>query len=175
LVDEILNDLGEEPAALPLLSHTMAELFKYREGVRLTLSGYHRTGGVGKAIGKHADRIYDDFSRSEQEHMKNIMIELTRVGDKPEHDVRSPKALQELIGEDIDADERERVIRVLLNERLLFKGDAPDELVEICHEALIQQWSKLRRWLDSGRDQLRRFDRLREDAYDWEKNRDPTL
>ena len=175
LVDEILTDLGHESAAVALLSHTMAELFRYREGVRLTLKGYQLTGGVGRAIGKHADRIYENFSDSEQEFMRNIMIELTRVGDKPEHDVRSPKALKQLVGEDVNANDRERVIEVLVNERLLFKGESPDELVEICHEALIQQWSKLRRWLDDGRDALRRFERLREDAHDWERDRDPTL
>jgi len=176
LADQILNDLGDERTSVPLLSHTMGELFKRRKGTRLTFESYHSIGGVGKAIGTHAQKVYKRFPPAEQTLMRAIMIDLIQVGDRSEHDVRRPKPFRELTGQGLDAEQRATIIRVLCDERLLFKGELPDESVEICHEALIHHWWTLGRWINDGRDALRRFDRLRNDSEDWEKsNRDSTL
>lgn len=40
LADEILEDVGAEPGALPLLSHALLETWRRREGRTLTLAGY---------------------------------------------------------------------------------------------------------------------------------------
>jgi len=171
LADQILNDLGDEPTALPLLSHTMVELFKRRKGTRLTSQSYNSFGGVGEAIGTHAEEVYRRFLKTEQTVMRAIMIDLIQVGDRSDHDVRRPKPLRELVGQDIDAEQRAQIIQVLCDERLLFKGELPDESVEICHEQIIHHWRTLERWLNEGRDALRRFDRLRTDADDWNHSR----
>ena len=177
LVDEILNDLGDGPAALPLLSHTMAELFKQRDGTRLTLLGYQSTGRVGRAIAKHADAVYKQFSEPQQAHVRSVMLELTQAGDKSEHDVRRSKLLKDLIGEE-ESEDLEAIIRKLSDERLLIierqqLEDSVTETVEICHEALIQHWPTLKGWLDEGRDTLIRFERFNSDARAWqESNKD---
>ncbi|MEP6895738.1 MAG: BTAD domain-containing putative transcriptional regulator, partial [Chloroflexota bacterium] len=46
LVDLILRDVGDEPGALPLLSHALLETWKRRAGHTLTLKGYADAGGV---------------------------------------------------------------------------------------------------------------------------------
>ena len=46
LVDLILRDAGDEPGALPLLSHALLETWKRRAGHTLTLKGYADAGGV---------------------------------------------------------------------------------------------------------------------------------
>jgi DNA-binding SARP family transcriptional activator/energy-coupling factor transporter ATP-binding protein EcfA2 len=48
LVDVLLRDIGEEPGALPLLSHALLETWKRRKGRQLTLSGYAAADPYGR-------------------------------------------------------------------------------------------------------------------------------
>ena len=50
LVDAILDDLGKEPGSLPLLQHTLLELFNGRHGRWLTTDRYNGIGRVRGAI-----------------------------------------------------------------------------------------------------------------------------
>src|SRR5262249_5423873 len=50
LVDLLLHDVGDEPGALPLLSHALLETWQRRRGRTLTVSGYLAAGGVRGAI-----------------------------------------------------------------------------------------------------------------------------
>lgn len=59
LADLILQDVGTEPGALPLLSHALLETWKRRQGHTLTLQGYADAGGVKKAITQTAEGVYD--------------------------------------------------------------------------------------------------------------------
>ena len=63
LVDLILRDVGEEPGALPLLSHALLETWKRRAGHTLTLKGYADAGGVRGAIAHTAETLYQSLSR----------------------------------------------------------------------------------------------------------------
>ena len=58
LVDTILEELGNEPGSLPLLEHTLLELFEGRRGRWLTIDRYHEIGGVQGAIAKRAEAVY---------------------------------------------------------------------------------------------------------------------
>src|SRR5438132_590971 len=55
LVDLFLRDVGEEPGALPLLSHALLETWRRRRGRTLTLQAYAETGGVRGAIARTAE------------------------------------------------------------------------------------------------------------------------
>jgi hypothetical protein len=58
LVEVMLDDVGYEPGALPLLSHAMLETWKRRRGRTLTLSGYTESGGVRGAIAFTAESVF---------------------------------------------------------------------------------------------------------------------
>ena len=57
LADLLVRDAGDEPGALPLLSHALLETWRGRSGRTLTLKGYAAAGGVRGAIAKTADTI----------------------------------------------------------------------------------------------------------------------
>jgi len=57
LVETILSDLGDEPGTLPLLQHTLLELWERRRGGWLTTDAYHEIGGVKGALAQRADEI----------------------------------------------------------------------------------------------------------------------
>ena len=66
LVDLILRDVGDEPGALPLLSHALLETWQRRSGRTLTLKGYADAGGVRGAIAYTAETVYQQLSPEQQ-------------------------------------------------------------------------------------------------------------
>jgi class 3 adenylate cyclase len=84
LVDLILRDVGDEPGALPLLSHALLETWKRRAGHMLTLKGYADAGGVHGAIAHTAETVYETLTLDEQAIMRNILLRLTEFGEGTE-------------------------------------------------------------------------------------------
>src|SRR5207247_4111609 len=77
LVDLLLRDVGDEPGALPLLSHALLETWKRRRGRTLTLQGYHEAGDVRGAIAKTAQDFYRQLPDEQQRIARSIFIRLT--------------------------------------------------------------------------------------------------
>jgi hypothetical protein len=63
LTSRILDDLGAEPGALPLLQDTLDLLWQRRQGRFLTQQAYDELGGVVGALRGHADALFDALPR----------------------------------------------------------------------------------------------------------------
>jgi hypothetical protein len=63
LVDLMLDDVGDDPGALPLLSHALLETWRRRRGRTMTLSAYAESGGVRGAIAKTDETIFQQQRR----------------------------------------------------------------------------------------------------------------
>ena len=97
LVDLILHDVGEEPGALPLLSHALLETWRRRRGNVMTLKAYAESGGVRGAIARTADRVYHaELDHAQQEIARSIFLRLTELGEGNQ-DTRRRVALRELV------------------------------------------------------------------------------
>ena len=94
LVDLILRDVGDEPGALPLLSHALLETWQRRSGRTLTLKGYADSGGVRGAIAYTAENVYQQLSPDQQLMARQIFLRLTELGEGTE-DTRRRTALRE--------------------------------------------------------------------------------
>lgn len=164
LVDLILQDVGTEPGALPLLSHALLETWKRRQGRTLTLQGYGEAGGVKKAITQTAESVYDHFSREEQTIARGIFLRLTELGEGAQ-DTRRRAKLDEL-ARSADQETVEKVLKTLTDARLV---TTEQDSAEVAHEALIREWGTLRKWLDEDREGLRLHRHLTESASEWER------
>ena len=170
LVDLILRDVGDEPGALPLLSHALLETWKRRAGHMLTLKGYADAGGVHGAIAHTAESVYQNLSEEEQFIARNIFLRLTELGEGTE-DTRRRALFNELMSQEGDASTIRNVLNILADARLLTLSE---ETAEVAHEALIREWPTLREWLNQDREGLRLHRHLTEAARDWELlGRDP--
>ena len=170
LVDLILRDVGDEPGALPLLSHALLETWKRRAGHTLTLKGYADAGGVHGAIAHTAESIYQNLSPEEQAIARDIFLRLTELGEGTE-DTRRRVSFEELTSSSEDIDHVRVVLNKLAEARLITLGE---DTVEVAHEALIREWPTLREWLNQDREGLRLHRHLTEAAYEWELlGRDP--
>ncbi len=115
LVDLLLQDVGEEPGALPLLSHALLETWQRRRGHTMTLGGYISSGGVRGAIAETAEAVFTDRLTPEQQAIAlRIFLRLTELGDEmATGDTRRRAALSELISKPDEADLTEAVLRFL--------------------------------------------------------------
>jgi class 3 adenylate cyclase len=167
LVDLILRDVGDEPGALPLLSHALLETWKRRGGHILTLKGYAEAGGVRGAIAHTAESVFRSFSPSEQTITRDILLRLTEFGEGTE-DTRRRASFDELLSSAEDADERFEV-RTVLNKlaeaRLVTLSE---DTAEVAHEALIREWPQLRGWLSQDGEGIILHRHLTEAAQEWE-------
>jgi WD40 repeat protein len=164
LVDEILDDVGNEPGGLPLLEFVLEMLWERRRGHELTHDAYWEIGKIQGAIAKRADEEFQRLPIEQQQIARRALVRLVNPGEGRE-DTRRRAELDEL-GASAAA-----VVKTLTARRLLVTGrDAASgkETVEVTHEALIQRWPTLKRWVDLDRAFLRSYHRIKEGADDWE-------
>lgn len=164
LVDLLLDDVGSEPGALPLLSHALLETWQRRRGRMLTFAGYTESGRVQGAIAHTAETVFNQLLTSDQQLMaKNIFLRLTNLGEGSEV-TRRRATLDELMPKVEDRAIVEAVLKQLADARLITTHE--DE-VEVAHEALIREWDTLKKWLQDDLDGLRLHRRLIEAAQSW--------
>jgi WD40 repeat protein len=176
LTDQILSDLREAPGALPLMEHTLLELWERRRGSMLTLEAYREAGGVSGSLAKRADLVYEGLPEPERAIARRVLLRLTQPGEGTE-DTRRRATFEELVGASEEREPVEHVVSALTHARLLTTGTDPscgDRVVDVSHEALIRGWPRLREWLDEDRTGLRTHRRLTEAANEWARSgRDP--
>lgn len=166
LVDTLVDDVAGEPGGLPLLSTALVDLWEEREGRRLTLAAYARSGGVRGAVARHAEAAFRSLEADDQLVARRVLLRLVG-GEEALTRRRSTRA-------ELDADEDERVSHVLsvLTERRLLVADGGS--VELIHEALLQHWPRLRTWLEEDNHGRVLQLRLAQAAAEWqESGREP--
>ena len=181
LVELMLDDTGDEPGALPLLSHALLETWRRRRGRTMTLSAYEESGGVRGAIAKTAETVFQRRLSPEQRPIaRAIFVRLTEFGESADDgapDTRRRAPFTELITRVTDPEMLDAVLGILVDARLIITGHIPPtntQVVEVAHEALIREWPTLRAWLDQDREGLIRHRQLTQDTNDWLKlGRDP--
>jgi WD40 repeat protein/class 3 adenylate cyclase len=141
LTETLLDDLGDEPGSLPLLSTALLELWQARDHGRLTLAAYQAIGGVRGAVARLAEAAYARLDSDQQRSCRSVFLRLSGPGEG-EGLVRRRVPLSEF---DIDSDApAAHVLEALTDARLLTTGEGH---VEVAHEALLREWPRLQGWL----------------------------
>jgi tetratricopeptide (TPR) repeat protein len=170
LVEVMLNDIGAEPGALPLLSHALLETWKRRRARTMTLSGYTEAGGVRGAIARTAEAVFQQRLTDEQRPIARMIFLSLAELDEDAQDTRRRASFSELITRSTDAATIEAVLSILTDARLVITGYAPPadtKVVEVAHEALIREWPTLRQWLAEDREGLILHRQLSDDTAGW--------
>ena len=161
LVDLLLRDAADEPGALPLLSHALAETWRKREGYVLTVEGYRATGGISGAVAASADRLHASLSDEGRSQLRWLMLRMAGLSEQGEP-VRTPvdRSLA------TDGEERGRVVDLLVRARLVTTAEGS---IELAHEALVRAWPRLRGWLEEDREGQRVWRHLAVSSAEWER------
>ncbi|HKV12013.1 MAG TPA: toll/interleukin-1 receptor domain-containing protein [Thermoanaerobaculia bacterium] len=152
VADLILEDVAAEPGRLPLLEYALVELWKRRQGKRMTLDGYLKTGRVAEAVATRAESLFSDLSGAQKQIARGLFTRLVHVaGEEDEGSDTRRRGRRSNLGE-----EAWSVAQVFAGEeaRLLVIArelEETGETVELAHEALLRNWHRLRDWIAKDR------------------------
>ncbi|HYN88933.1 MAG TPA: hypothetical protein VER55_10395, partial [Ardenticatenaceae bacterium] len=182
LVARLAHDAAEDATYLPLLQVTLEQLW---EGGSLKLGAYTgETGGdLTRALQQQAEQVFCYSTRdgedgrerppAEQQLIMEIFLDLIEVSldADPRRDVRRRRTYVELQQGSLD---RGQVIEELVKARLLSRtlekradGEVETGVVDIIHETLIRNWSRLQDEIKTRRQLLQRRVRFEQALREW--------
>jgi WD40 repeat protein len=142
LLAAMVGEVADEPGGLPVLSCALLESWQHRRGRTLTMAAYQQAGGAHGAVGRLAERAWQQLDPEQQATARRILLRLAGPGEG-EAIVRRRVPLDEFTASE---DERAmEVLDALADQRLLTKSQ---DSVEVAHEALLREWPRLRGWLE---------------------------
>lgn len=154
LVELLLRDTVREPAALPMLSHTLHTIVELarRDDPAATFVGlehYRAAGGVHGAVAQSADITYGSLTDAQQLLAGQLFRRLVQT------DVRPAVARRQVTFDELFdgrpamyADDLAEVVDAFVSRRLLTAGT---RTLEIGHEALLTAWPRMQEWLADDR------------------------
>lgn len=150
--------------ALPLLQHTLQELFRTRtpEG-ELSIEAFRHLGGVDGAIGKRAEEVVGALDAAQRDSLPRVLSLLVTLSDRDDV-VTSRRAPWSALS----TSEEKALVGALVDARLFVSelvGDAPG--FGVAHEALLRRWPRVTEWIDEHRHALRVRSRLQQQAMRW--------
>lgn len=174
LADVILHELGPTASdALPLLSHAMWETWRHRSGARLTVAGYRAAGGISQAITTSAEQVYRSLGPAGRDATRRMLPRLIHIGYDNVADTARPVDRTLLLQVVPDVHAAQEVITKFVEARLL---TVDHDTVRISHEALLQEWPRLKTWIDADRDWLSARQQVAADVDSWgQSNHDASL
>jgi WD40 repeat protein len=146
LVERILDDIGDEPGALPLLEFALTLLWDWQSSTGLSHAGYEEIGRVEGALARYAEHVYHDLGSDEQTRTQQVLVQCVAPGETTA-DTRRTATRAEL------GEAGWQLATRLADARLLVTGRNADgtETAEIVHEALIHHWARLHAWVEADR------------------------
>ena len=176
LVNQLLNDAGEDPRRLPILQHALMRMWEVAERAPqnggLNLEHYERIEKLSGALSQHANEAFNELSNKHQELTAKIFKCLTEKG-LANREIRRPMKIADIcaVVEAKEEDVKTVVDCFRKNGRWFLmppQHDKPqltsDTLIDISHESLISGWDKLRAWVNEEAESARTYKRLADTA-----------
>ncbi|MCK5521577.1 MAG: WD40 repeat domain-containing protein [Thiomargarita sp.] len=152
----------DREGVLPLLQFALKEIWEgMREGIT-PAETLNKVGGVGGALAQKAQTIYNKLSDTDKSVARRVFLKLVQLGEGS-RDTRCRVPVTDMVAK---GEVYEQVSAVLhrfssTDARLITLSDTNTLAVaEVTHEALLENWSDLREWLESSREDLRFAQRL---------------
>lgn len=192
LVQELLDELGNNPDQLPILQHALMRAWEVwlEDGhpeQPIDLVHYQRTGGLKKALSNHAEEAFSELQTDYERNLAASIFKTITVKGADNRGIRRPTAIKTIaLIADCKATDLIRVASVFRREDRGFimpAGPAPldeESILDISHESLMRIWERLSDWVQEEADSSQLYRRITESAewYEQEKAglwRDPDL
>jgi WD40 repeat protein len=164
LTERILDAVDAAPGHLPLLEFALTLLWEHQDDGYLTHAAYDAIGGVERALAGYAEQVYSALSETAQQQAQRIFLQLVCPGEGTA-DTRRLATRTEIGESNWQFVKHLADTRLVVSHRVELNGE---EAIEIAHEALIQEWQRLRQWLTSDRSFRLWQERLRSAIRQWE-------
>ncbi|NEO86584.1 MAG: ATP-binding protein, partial [Spirulina sp. SIO3F2] len=182
IVQRLVDETKQREGALPLLQFTLMEIWEGLQQDKDPMTTLQQLGGVGGALGKKAQKVYEDLDSSkkasekdsEKDIAKRLFLELVTLREGTE-DTRRRVRLEHLRRDKNDDLQKVRCVvekfaRQDIRVISMTADDQQHQILEISHEALLQNWNLLQRWVEEDRDFLRQKRQIETSADSWQEN-----
>ena len=192
LVQQLLNDVGDDADQLPILQHALMRIWDFwdqdhDEGEPVALRHYDAVGGMANALSNHADEVYYELPGDESRELARRIFQAITERGGDERGIRRPTRMDQLCR--IVDGKSEDVMLVLdayrrVGRTFVMPTDGveltDDTVVDISHESLMRVWQRLSHWVEEESQNARVYTRLSETAELYEQQlagvyRDPDL
>ncbi|EIJ36593.1 hypothetical protein [Thiothrix nivea] len=169
LINQLLNEAGNNPDQLPLLQHALLRLWVNDADKRLTLAEYQQLDGLRGALDGHLEQVYGDLDPRQQAMAETLFRALTQR-EADGQDVRRPVRVADVLAlAGCSLAELAAVVDAFRGEgRHFLVASTPqlavDSVLDISHESLIRQWRRLQGWLAEEVAKVEMYQRLRDAA-----------
>jgi WD40 repeat protein len=170
LVDRLLSDCAEGADTLPLLSLTLARLYRdFGSDGDLRLDEYDAMGGMRSVVNHEVDGVLARDPAERQAQLKILQTTfipwLATINPQNDQPMRRVARRSDL------PQESHPLIDALVDKRLLLSDEREGEkVIEVAHEALLRQWDTLANWLRTLSEDLKLSDGVERAADEWEKS-----
>jgi Novel STAND NTPase 1/TIR domain len=172
LVGDLLFEVRDQGASLPLLQFTLDQLFERRNGHRLTRQAYEEIGGVKGALVKHAEKTYANLLSEEHQKLAQFLfVRLIEPGETQQEMTRRRMPLSTFSLPDPRLTRLlEETMEAFVAARLLTTNEiAGIKTIEVSHEALLREWPRCAQWVRDTREKLPFQQTLSKDVAQWEQ------
>jgi len=179
LVQQLLNDVGDNPDQLPILQHSLLRTWDYWEKQEkftdpIDITHYEDIGGMAKALSLHANEAFDELTPKGKEICESMFKTLTEKGGD-NRGIRHPTSVKEISA--IAQAQPDEVIVVIDKFRAAGRsfitppGDIEideNSIIDISHESLMRIWDKLKIWVEEEANAVHMYQRLSESAENYQ-------
>jgi WD40 repeat protein len=176
LVQQLLNDLGDNPDQLPILQHSLMRTWSYWSRYKdyddesVDLKHYEAIGTMSEALSQHANEAFDELD-DEQKRICEALFKAITEKRGENFGIRRPTRLNEIAA---IADVSEEDVTAVLEKfrepgrSLLTPAHGTPlhsrSMVDISHESLMRIWTRLKNWVDDEAEAVQMYLRLAEAA-----------
>ena len=173
IVQLLIKESQGQDGALPLLQFALTQIWEgLRNGVE-PIDTFKKIGGVGGALANEAKRIYYDLTSEQQTIARCIFLALIQLSDDNKSTRRRAP-----ISELISSQKNEAIVREVIDRfarpgvwiLVTFCSDQQVEMLEVAHEALIQNWQELKDWLKEHGEALSKKRKIEQFTDEWKNN-----
>jgi len=160
LVQQVVNDLGDNPDQLPVLQHALMRTWeKWTEvadpGEPMDIRHYEMIGSMNKALSSHADEAFNELKNDTHKKQIEQIFKCLTVKTGDNRGVRRPTSVNNLLSiTGLTLDELENILLPFRKTGRTFILPAegiqitPSTILDISHESLMRGWERLRAWVD---------------------------
>jgi hypothetical protein len=158
---------------LPLLEFALTQLWERREHGILTHQAYNSIGKVTGSLTTWADQVCRSLEKDGLGQLtRRIFTDLVNLGDEAQRlpDSRRRRSLDDLCNQEEEREPVHRIVQRLADARLVTTSTDKNQVtVEIIHDSLIREWSRLRQWLKEDRSFLAWDRKIEREAKEWKE------
>jgi hypothetical protein len=160
LLNQLLNDVGDNPDQLPILQHALMRTWdvwkeKHDADAPIDIEEYEETGTMAQALSQHAEEAYNELETDRKKEICESLFKALTDRGSDSRGIRRPTKLSEICklasASPAEVIEVIEVFRQPGRSFLMPPANIPiseETIIDISHESLMRCWGRLINWVE---------------------------